>query len=134
MNRMTFAISALLAVLTMAVGLSGCGGVASATSAADAVKGYYTALGAGKVERALGYIAPGERQGDKAADLRGLLGMTGQQYKQRGGVKSVEIVKEEPQGKGVLVSAKVTTGDGNSTPETNVAIEVDGKWYISLSH
>lgn len=115
-------------VLLCSFALVGCGGSAGP---GDAVKELNYAMEKGDLDT-VKKIIPGlaGMMGDEK--LKAMMTEASAEAKKKGGIKSVEILKEEINGDTATVEHKVTWGNGDEETETTELAKVDGQWIISM--
>lgn len=115
-------------VLLCSFALVGCGGSAGP---GDAVKELNYAMEKGDLDT-VKKIVPGlaGMMGDEK--LKAMMTEASAEAKKKGGIKSVEILKEEINGDTATVEHKVTWGNGDEETETSELAKVDGQWIISM--
>lgn len=107
--------------------LIACGGVGPGAT----VKQFYTLVEAGKVNEAMDLMAPGIKDMMQALGGAAVFGEGTKEIKEKGGIKSIDILKEEITGEVAEVEVRIEYGDGSSHTETMQLTKVDGKWRIS---
>lgn len=115
-------------VLLCSFALVGCGG---STGPGDTVKELNYAMEKGDLDT-VKKIVPGlaGMMGDEK--LKAMMTEASAEAKKKGGIKSVEILKEEINGDTATVEHKVTWGNGDEETETSELAKVDGQWIISM--
>lgn len=116
-------------VLLCSLALVGCGGSAGP---GDAVKELNYAMEKGDLDT-VKKIVPGlaGMMGDEK--LKAMMTEASAEAKKKGGIKSIEIIKEEINGDVATVEHKVTWGNGDEETETSELTKTDkGQWIISM--
>jgi hypothetical protein len=123
---MKILLTALCLVFTL--GLVGCGG---SSGPGDAVVELNYAMEEGDVETVKKIVpALGSMMGDEK--LKAMMTEASAEAKKKGGIESVEIIKEEIEGETATVTHKTTFGNGDEEEETTELVKVDGQWIISM--
>jgi hypothetical protein len=96
------------------------------------VKQFFTLVEDGKVNDAMELMAPGIKDMMQAMGGGGaVFGEGTKEIKDKGGIKKINILKEEVTGDLAEVEVEIEYGDGSSETETMQLTKVDGKWRIS---
>lgn len=115
-------------VLLCSFALVGCGG---STGPGDTVKELNYAMEKGDLAT-VKKIIPGlaGMMGDEK--LKAMMTEASAEAKKKGGIKSVEIIKEEINGDTATVEHKVVWGNGDEETESTELAKVDGQWIVSM--
>lgn len=122
---------AIVALCVLGMGCSTLMGTAANTTPGDALKEYYTALDRGdltEVDRLLAGRANGYK--DSAA-LKNNTAQLATNIKAQGGIKSVDIQKEDSQEGTSEVGAKINYKNGTSESVTYELLQEDRDWKIN---
>lgn len=119
-------LATLLLVCSFA--LVGCGGSAGP---GDTIVELNKAMEAGDAET-VKKIVPGMAAMVGEDKLKGMMSEASAEAKKKGGIKSIEILKEEINGDTATVEHKVVWGNGDEEEETTELTKVDGQWIVSM--
>lgn len=119
-------LTALLLVCSFT--LVGCGGSAGP---GDTIVELNHALEAGDAET-VKKIVPGMAGMVGDDKLKGMMTEASAEAKKKGGIKSIEILKEEINGDTATVEHKLVWGNGDEDQETTELSKVDGQWIVSM--
>jgi Domain of unknown function (DUF4878) len=118
----------LVSVLFFAVALGGCGLFDSGPAAT--AKQFMWEVDKGKVDKAV------ERLTGQAVAMMGKekmkAALTDNPAKKMGGIRDIEVQKEEVTGDTAVVELKVTYGNGETKTETMKLVRVDKQWKINV--
>lgn len=116
-------------VLICSFSLVGCGG--SSSGPGDTIKELNYALEKGDGD-AVKKIVPGMAGMVGDDKLRGMMTEASAEAKKKGGIQSIEILKEEINGETATVEHKVVWGNGEEESDTTELTKVDGEWIVSM--
>ena len=117
------------AVLVVAV-LFGCSG----GKPSDVVKSFYKNIEAGKVNDAYEFLAKDTRElMSQLAGGPSALAEQTEKMKQKGGIKQIDVVKEEITGDTAMVVLKLTCGNGKVEETKDKLVKEDGKWKMAVN-
>lgn len=119
-------LATLLLVCSFA--LVGCGGSAGP---GDTIIEFNKAMESGDAET-VKRIAPGMAGMVGEDKLKGILTEASAEAKKKGGIESIEIIKEEINGDTATVEHKVVWGNGEEEEDTTKLSKVDGQWVVSM--
>jgi hypothetical protein len=122
MKQASFKILLLFAAALAFAACSIFGGPGKAT------KNFYYALEAGKIDEAMKMVSTQTKSTMGEQKLRGVLSDLTRQIKQRGGIKSIEITKEEITGEIADVAGTVKYKDGMTESFNQKLFKEDGDW------
>ena len=95
------------------------------------VKQFFTFVEDGKVNDAMELMAPGIKEMMQAMGGPAVFSEGTNEFKEKGGIKKINILKEDVTGDIAEVEVELEFGDGSSEKETMKLTKVDGKWRIS---
>ena len=115
----------LLGMLLLCLSIVGC---SSSNSPSGVVKDFYKYTADGKTNEAVALVT-GKGQGLVAAFLPALT----EDIKEKGGIKSIDIIKEEISGDTATVTLVLKFGNGSTKEDSSELIKQDGKWKMHVS-
>jgi len=95
------------------------------------VKEFFHLVEDGKVNDAMELMAPGIKEMMQAMGGAAAFSEGTSEFKDKGGIKKINILKEDVTGDVAEVEVELEFGDGSSEKETMKLMKVDGKWKIS---
>jgi hypothetical protein len=95
------------------------------------VKNFYQLVEKGEVNEAMELMTPGIKEMMQAMGGPALFGEGTKEFKDKGGIKKIKILKEEINGDVAEVEVEVEFGNGTNEKQTMNLTKVDGKWKIS---
>jgi hypothetical protein len=118
--------SAAAVVIAASIVLVACGGGNSPTAA---VKGWFDAMNAGKLQDANAYLSDGMREMMTKMDGGKSLS---DDLTNQGTMTKLEIVSEEVRGEGATVKARVHFKDGSVEDQNISLVQENKKWKITM--
>ncbi|HNX04622.1 MAG TPA: DUF4878 domain-containing protein [Opitutales bacterium] len=126
-------LPAIIACALACLIFSACGGTQSSPS--GTIKAFASFLEKGDAKSAVELIDPAVvAQPEMKQKLQSLVAMGSGEIKNKGGIKSIEIVNEKVNGDTATVSVKYTYGNGTTDSESQDLVKVDGKWYLKMGN
>lgn len=122
---------ALLALACVCLLTTNC--ALQAAGPAQTIKKFYGYLEAGKVDDAVNLLSARVLNVLSRDKLKSGLADGTRQVKSKGGIKSIDIAKEEVVGETADVQSKVNFGNGESKTDKSKLIKENGEWKIDLS-
>lgn len=119
-----------LSIVLIGFFLLACGG--SPSTPEDTAKDFISLVEKGDMG-ALDLMAPELIQMLGKEKLEKALTETGQKFKDKGGVKSVDITEKEIKDNEATMKVTTNFGNGKSETENMKMIKKDGKWLITIS-
>jgi hypothetical protein len=123
-----------LAIITLCVLGMGCAtmmGTAANSTPGDLVKDFYTALDKGDLTEAERLLAGRDTNYRDSATLKNNLAQLATNIKAQGGLKSVDIQKEDSQESSSEVGAKINYKNGTSENVTYELLQEDRDWKVN---
>ena len=118
----------ILVAVFVVLSLAGC------SSGPDgAVKGFFKALDAGEVDKAMGYLSTSTLNALGHDKWQAALTSAVKDLQSKGGLSSVKVVDKKVHGDTAVVTVKLTFGDGSSETDTINLIKEDGDWKIQMT-
>ena len=115
----------LLGMLLLCLSIIGC---SSSNSPSGVVKDFMKYTADGKANEAVALVSD---QGQ--AIVTAFFPMMTAEIKKKGGIKSIDIIKEEISGDTAAVTHVVKYGDGSTDEDSSKLIKQDGKWKMHVS-
>ena len=115
----------LLGALLLCLIFVGC---SSSNSPSGVIKDFWKYSADGKMNEAVALVT-GEGQGLMTA----FFSMLTADIKEKGGIKAIDIKKEEINGDTATVTYVVKYGNGSTKEDTDKLIKQDGKWKLHVS-
>ena len=119
-------VSYILVMTLLSLLLFGCG-----KDQDKIVTGYCKALEAGKLDEATSYLSKDAKQVLERAGGKSLLAASASAFKQRRGIKAIEITKTNVTGEKATVEFVYKFNDGSNISDFFPLVKEDGAWKIT---
>lgn len=111
--------------LVLIVSLTGCQKVFESPS--DVVRGFFKAVEKGDYSKAKSYMASSELEKSTASEFKGAVEWVSEQ----GGIKKIDITKEEVRGEIAEVGFQIEFRDGETLEDTGYLVKEKGRWKMT---
>lgn len=116
-----------ITTIALALLLCNCGILSSPSRT---TKNFFYALEGGNLDQAMKLVSTKAKGGMGEDKLRGMLGEATRKIKQRGGIDSIDITKEEVTGEIADVTGTIKYKDGTSENIKQKLVKEDGDWKL----
>lgn len=128
---MKMKVVSAIAILCIGLGAYGCGPAMGSPS--GTVKRFYEYINTEQLDKAVSLFSRSVTDTVDKEKIKAAIAVSMQMFKMSGGIRSIEIVKEEIKEGKAQVTVTVKLGNGEENTETIDLVREDGAWKVAAS-